>query len=125
MIDDILRPGEYVGMKQAVAYIRVQERALRRWYQDEPRLGRRCLAGGKIELSLPALLMYRTGNDQALDLYAAGERDHAAVRPFIEAVAAELTKAKPSATACDRLWQLPRRLRTWSSPINGDDHHCS
>jgi len=93
MFDDILRPREYIGIKQAVDYIKVQERALRRWYQEEPRLGRRCLAGGRIELSLPALLMYRTGNARALDLYAAGERDHDLVRPFIESAAAALTKA--------------------------------
>lgn len=88
MIADILRPGEYVGIKQAVALLDREERTLRRWFRDDPRIGRQAIGGGRIELSLPATLMYRVGNSQALDLYAAGERDHDLVRPFIEAVLA-------------------------------------
>lgn len=91
MINDILRPGEYVGIKQAVAFIGMGNRTLRRWFKEEPRLGRQPIGGGRIELSLPAVLMYRVGNVQALDLYAAGERDHDLVRPFIEAVLAGAT----------------------------------
>jgi len=85
MIDDILLPGEYVPIKQAVAVFGLDERTLRRWYHDDPRIGRRPLAGGKIELSLPATLMYRTGREDALDLYAQGERTHRVVQPFIDA----------------------------------------
>lgn len=90
MINDILRPGEYVGIKQAVRFLDKQERTLRRWYKDDPRIGRQSIAGGRIELSLPATLMYRVGNIQALDLYAAGERGHDLVRPFIDAVLADI-----------------------------------
>ena len=86
MINDILLPGEYVGIKQAVGLIDRKERQLRRWYRDEPRLGRQPVGGGRIELSLPALLMYRVGNAEALELYWLGARDHPLVRPFIAAV---------------------------------------
>lgn len=86
MINDIIRPDEYVGIKQAVTIIDRKERQLRRWYKDEPRLGRQPIGGGRIELSLPALFMYRVGNAEALELYWMGEREHPRVKPFIDAV---------------------------------------
>ncbi|WP_108461353.1 hypothetical protein [Devosia naphthalenivorans] len=85
MIDDILRPGEYVGVKEAAAIFKLEERTLRRWYRDDPRIGRRPLAGGRIELSLPAVLMSRAGRADLLDLYAQGKRDDPEVQLFIQA----------------------------------------
>jgi len=85
MIDDILLPGEFVGIKEAAPIFRIDERTLRRWYEDEPRIGRRSLARGRIEISLPATLMYRVGRSDAIDLYCQGLRNHKAVIPFIEA----------------------------------------
>ena len=92
MIDDILRPGEYAGLKQIAGILDREERTLRRWYKEDQRIGRQPIAGGRIELSLPATLMYRVGDVRALDLYAAGARDHESVRHYIEAAHAALTR---------------------------------
>jgi hypothetical protein len=79
----MMRPDEVINLKRARHMTGLGERTLRDW-ADEFGVARQSGEGGKLEFSIPALMMVKQGRLDLLERFRNGDRDSPDIREYFD-----------------------------------------
>lgn len=79
----MMRPDEVINLKRARHLTGLSERTLREW-ADDYGIARQTGEGGKLEFSIPALMMVKQGRFDLLERFRNGDRDSPDIREYFD-----------------------------------------